>query len=47
MLTALAVSVASMIAYKFGKRRGEEDMYYLCKSADQARREFFSSVSLN
>jgi len=47
MLVALAITITAVIAYKYGKHRGEEDMYYLCKSADQARREFFSSISLN
>ena len=47
MLIALLILTASVIAYKIGKHRGSEEMYYLCRSADQAQREFFSRVSLN
>lgn len=47
ILTLLAVLVTAIVAYKYGRKRGEEDMYMLCKNADDVRRAFFSRVSLN
>lgn len=47
MLTALLVTATAFIAYKYGRRRGEEDMYQLCRDAEQVKREFFSRISLN
>jgi putative exporter of polyketide antibiotics len=47
MLTVLLSACIAYVAYRIGKRRGADEMYYLCRSADQAQREFFSRVSLN
>jgi len=47
MLTALAILVAGYIGYRYGKRRGEEDMYQLCRNAERTKQEFFSRISLN
>jgi len=47
MLTALLVMATAIIAYKYGRKRGEEDMYTLLKDADDIRRAFFSRISLN
>lgn len=47
MLTLLAISVATYVGYRYGRQRGEQDMYQLCKNADQVQREFFSRISLN
>lgn len=47
MLTVSLVAIASAIAFRIGKRRGSDEMYYLCRNADQVQREFFSRVSLN
>lgn len=47
MLTVTLVAIASAIAFRIGKRRGSDEMYYLCRNADQVQREYFSRVSLN
>lgn len=47
MLTAIAIAVTAFVAYKYGKRRGSEDMYQLCMSAERTKREFFSRISSN
>ena len=47
MLTAIAIAIVAVVAYKYGRRRGAEDMYQLCMNAEQTKREFFSRISLN
>jgi len=47
MLTLLFVSVALYVGYRYGKHKGEQEMYQLCKNAEQVKREFFSHISLN
>jgi len=47
MLTVSLVAIASAIAFRIGKRRGSDEMYYLCRNADQVQREYFSRISLN
>jgi hypothetical protein len=45
MITVTLIAIASAIAYSIGKRRGAEEMEYLCRNAAQVEREFFSQVS--
>jgi hypothetical protein len=47
MSTIIYVALAAYIAYRLGKRKGEQEMYQLCRNADQVQREFFSRISLN
>jgi hypothetical protein len=47
MLTVLAISIAGYIGYRYGRSKGEQEMYQLCRNADQVQREFFSRISLN
>lgn len=47
MWSIVYVSIALYLGYKYGKRKGEQEMYRLCKNADEVQREFFSRISLN
>lgn len=47
MLTLLAIVAAAYLGYRYGRSKGEQEMYQLCKNADQVQREFFSRISLN
>jgi len=47
MWTIVYIAIAAYVAYRIGKRKGEQEMYQLCKNADQIQREFFSRISLN
>lgn len=47
MWTIVYIAVTAYFAYNIGKRKGEKEMYQLCKNADQVQREFFSRISLN
>lgn len=47
MLTAILVMATAIIGYKYGRKRGEEDMYMLLKDSDDIRRAFFSRISMN
>lgn len=46
MWTIVYIAITAYTAYKYGKRKGEQEMYQLCKNADQVQREFFQRVSL-
>lgn len=46
MWTIVGFILTAYLAYRYGKRKGEQEMYQLCKNADQVQREFFSRVSL-
>lgn len=47
MLTAIAIAVSAYVAYRYGKYKGEQEMYQFCTNAEQIKREFFSRISLN
>jgi len=45
MWTFVYIVLAAYIAYRIGKRTGEQRMYQLCKNAAQVQREFFSRLT--
>ncbi len=47
MWTIVYIVITAYVAYRIGKRKGEQEMYQLCKNADQVQREFFQRISLN
>lgn len=47
MFTTLTVIAVAYLSFRYGKRKGEQEMYQLCKNAEQTKREFFSRISLN
>lgn len=47
MFTLFVAVVSGYASYLYGKRQGEQEMYQLCRSAEQTKREFFSRISLN
>lgn len=47
MFTLVAVIASGYVAYRYGKKQGEHEMYQLCRNAEQTKREFFSRISLN
>lgn len=47
MWTVVGIALALYIGYRYGRHKGEQEMYQLCKNAEQVKREFFSHVSLN
>lgn len=47
MLTTLTMIAIAYASFRYGKRKGEQEMYQLCYNAEQAKREFFSRISLN
>jgi hypothetical protein len=47
MFTLLVAGIVGYTSYLYGKRQGEQEMYQLCRNAEQTKREFFSRISLN
>lgn len=47
MWTFVGFVIVAVCSYRYGKHKGEQQMYQLCKNADQVQREFFSRISLN
>jgi hypothetical protein len=47
MFTTLVIVVTAIVAYKYGKKRGEEEAHLIFRGAERNKQEFFSRISLN
>ncbi len=45
MWTIVYIAITAYVAYRIGKRKGEQEMYQLCKNADQVVNVILADIS--